>query len=134
MKIRDAFYSLLRVHDIKTIFGNPGSNELPFLSDFPSDFKYILGLQEGGVIAMADGYSMAKNMPSLVNIHAAAGTGNAMGNLTNAQASKSPIIITSGQQARRYISLNALLTNVDSTTLVKPLVKWSSEPSRPKDV
>lgn len=134
MKIRDAFYSLLRVHDIKTIFGNPGSNELPFLSNFPSDFKYILRLQEGGVIAMADGYSMAKNMPSLVNIHAAAGTGNAMGNLTNAQASKSPIIITSGQQARRYISLNALLTNVDSTTLVKPLVKWSSEPSRPKDV
>jgi hypothetical protein len=28
-------YDLLRRHGVTTIFGNPGSNELPFLKDFP---------------------------------------------------------------------------------------------------
>ena len=37
---------------ITTIFGNPGSNELPLLSDFPGDFRYIHALQEGAAIRM----------------------------------------------------------------------------------
>jgi hypothetical protein len=35
MNVRDAFYDILRTHGITTIFGNPGSNELPLLSDPP---------------------------------------------------------------------------------------------------
>ena len=31
-----------------TIFGNPGSTELPLFRDFPDDFRYVLGLQEVG--------------------------------------------------------------------------------------
>jgi thiamine pyrophosphate-dependent acetolactate synthase large subunit-like protein len=30
----------LRTHGITTIFGNPGSNELPLLSDLPDDFRW----------------------------------------------------------------------------------------------
>jgi benzoylformate decarboxylase len=44
-----------------------------------------------------------------------------------------PVIITSGQQARRYTELKAYLTNVDAPKLVEPLVKWSHEPARPQD-
>ena len=42
-----------------TIFGNPGSTELPMSRDFPGDFRYVLGLQESVVVAMADGYAQA---------------------------------------------------------------------------
>ena len=35
MNVRDAFYEILRTHGITTIFGNPGSNELPMLSGMP---------------------------------------------------------------------------------------------------
>src|ERR1700722_16571788 len=133
MNVRDAFYDILRTHGITTIFGNPGSNELPMLSGLPDDFRYILALQEGAAIGMADGYAQATGRPSLVNLHAAAGTGNAMGNLVNTQAGHVPVIITSGQQARRYTELKAYLTNVDAPKLVEPLVKWSHEPSRPQD-
>jgi benzoylformate decarboxylase len=133
MNVRDAFYDILRTHGITTIFGNPGSNELPLLQDFPDDFRYILALQEGAAIGMADGYAQATGKPALVNLHAAAGTGNAMGNLINTQAGHVPVIITSGQQARRYTELNAYLTNVDAPKLVEPLVKWSHEPARPQD-
>ena len=31
MKVRDAFYEILRTHGITIVFGNPGSNELPML-------------------------------------------------------------------------------------------------------
>src|SRR5580693_8838892 len=82
---------------------------------------------------MADGYAQATGRPALVNLHAAAGTGNAMGNLINTQAGHVPVVITSGQQARRYTELKAYLTNVDAPKLVEPLVKWSHEPSRPQD-
>jgi benzoylformate decarboxylase len=85
MNVRDAFYEVLRAHGITTIFGNPGSNELPLLRDFPDDFRYVLALQEGAAIGMADGFAQATGRPALVNLHSAAGTGNAMGNLTNSQ-------------------------------------------------
>src|ERR1700744_893653 len=124
MNVRDAFYDVLRTHGITTIFGNPGSNELPMLTDFPDDFRYILALQEGAAIGIADGDAQATGKQALVNLHAAAGTGNAMGNLTNPQAGHVPVIVTSGQQARRYTELNAMLTSVDAPKLAEPLVKW----------
>jgi hypothetical protein len=113
MNVRDAFYEILRTHGITTIFGNPGSNELPLLRDLPDDFRYVLALQEGAAIGMADGFAQATGGPALVNLHAAAGIGNAMGNLTNTQSGHVPVIVTSGQQARRYAELTAYLTNVD---------------------
>jgi thiamine pyrophosphate-dependent acetolactate synthase large subunit-like protein len=119
MNVRDAFYEVLRSHGITTIFGNPGSNELPLLSDLPDDFRYILALQEGAAIGMADGYAQATGRPALVNLHAAAGTGNAIGNLINTQTGHVPVVITSGQQARRYTELNAYLTNVDAPKLAE---------------
>src|ERR1700739_1540800 len=133
MNVRDAFYETPRVHEITTVFGNPGSNELPLLQNFPDDFRYILALQEGAAIGMADGFAQATGRPALVNLHAAAGTGNAMGNLIHTQAGPVPVAIPSGQQARRYTELTAYLTNVDAPKLVEPLVKWSHEPTRPQD-
>ena len=41
--------------------------------------------------------------PAFVNLHAAAGTGNGMGALTNAWYSHSPLVITAGQQVRSMI-------------------------------
>jgi benzoylformate decarboxylase len=132
--IREAFYEVLRAHGITTIFGNPGSNELPMLKEVPDDFRYVLALQEGVAIAMADGYAQARGVPAVVNVHSASGTGNAMGNLTNTASGHVPVVVTSGQQSRRYTPLNAMLTNVDAPKLVEPLVKWSNEPLRAEDV
>ncbi|WP_313514664.1 thiamine pyrophosphate-binding protein, partial [Pseudomonas sp.] len=96
--VHSATYELLRHHGLTTVFGNPGSNELPFLKNFPEDFRYILALQEAVVLGIADGYAQASGQPALVNLHAAAGTGNAMGALTNALSAHSPLVVTAGQQ------------------------------------
>ncbi|MGW6775696.1 thiamine pyrophosphate-binding protein [Streptomyces sp. NPDC055037] len=96
--VSDAFYGILRHHGVKAVFGNPGSNELPFLTGLPDDIPYYLGLQEGAVIAMADGFAQATGTIGFANLHAAAGTGNAMGCLTNTQASHTPVVVMAGQQ------------------------------------
>ena len=52
--VHDLTYDLLRRNGVTTVFGNPGSNELPFLKDFPADFRYFHGLHEGVAVGMAD--------------------------------------------------------------------------------
>ncbi|MEV4055197.1 benzoylformate decarboxylase [Amycolatopsis sp. NPDC049688] len=119
---------------LTTIFGNPGSNELPFLAELPEHFRYVLGLHEGVVVGMADGYAQATGRPVLVNLHAAAGSGNAMGALTNAVHSRTPLVLTAGQQVRTAIGLEAMLANTEATQLMRPLVAWAGEPSCAADV
>ena len=117
-----------------TVFGNPGSTELPMLEQFPDDFRYVLGLHEGVAVGMADGYAQASGRPALVNLHTAPGVGNAMGAIFNALSNKSPLVVTAGQQARSLMTLQALLTNRDAARMPHPLVKWSYEPPRAEDV
>jgi benzoylformate decarboxylase len=93
-----------------------------------------LGLQEASAIAMADGFAQASRGPALVNLHTAAGVGNAMGNLLTAFQNKTPLIVTAGQQVREMLLLEPYLTNVDPTMLPRPWVKWAYEPVRPRDV
>src|SRR3954453_22768373 len=132
--VREATFELFRRQGMTTIFGNPGSTELPMLGDFPSDFRYILGLQEAVVVGMADGYAQAAGQVTHVNLHTAPGVGNAMGALFNAQANHSPLLVTAGQQVRAQITMEANLTNRDPTYGPQPYVKWSHEPPRAQDV
>src|SRR5207249_9074788 len=94
--VREATFDLFRARGMTTVFGNPGSTELPMLSGFPSDFSYVLGLQEAVVVGMADGYAQASRQPTHVNLHTAPGVGNAMGAIFNAQANKTPLLLTAG--------------------------------------
>src|SRR6478736_6003778 len=132
--VREATFDLFREQGMTTMFGNPGSTELPMLADFPDDFDYVLGLQEAVVVGMADGFAQASGQPTHVNLHTAPGVGNAMGAIFNAQANKSPLLITAGQQVRAMIALQANLTNRDATRVPLPFVKWSYEPPRAEDV
>ena len=134
MNVREASFDLFRKHGMTTIFGNPGSTELPMLAEFPDDFKYVLGLQEAVVVGMADGFAQASGRATHVNLHTAPGVGNAMGAIFNAQANKSPLLVTAGQQVRAQVTMNANLTNRDATRVVHPFVKWSYEPARAEDV
>jgi benzoylformate decarboxylase len=134
LSAREASFDLLRAHGMTSIFGNPGSTELPMLADFPDDFRYVLGLQEAVVVGMADGYAQASGRVAHVNLHTAPGLGNAMGALFTARANKAPLLITAGQQVRAYQTLQANLTNHRATEVPQPYVKWSYEPPRAADV
>ena len=132
--VKDATFGLLRAFGIKKVFGNPGSTELPFLSDWPDDIDYVLGLQEASVIGMADGYAQATRNAGFVNLHSAAGVGNALGNIYNAYRNQTPLVITAGQQARSILPLQAFLYAERPSEFPRPYVKYSVEPARAEDV
>ena len=132
--VREATFEMFRERGMTTIFGNPGSTELPMLAQFPDDFRYVLGLQEIVAVGMADGFAQAGGSVAHVNLHTAPGVGNGMGAIFNAQANHSPLLVTAGQQSRSLMTLQANLTNRDANRMPHPLVKWSYEPPRAEDV
>jgi benzoylformate decarboxylase len=134
MTVRAAVLELLRAFGMTSIFGNPGSTELPLFRGFPKDFRYVLGLQEAVVVGMADGYAQATHNAAFVNLHSAAGVGNAMGNIFTAYRNRTPLVITAGQQARSILPYEPFLFSAQATELPKPYVKWSCEPARAEDV
>src|ERR1700734_1438442 len=134
MTVRDAVIDLMRLFGMPSVFGNPGSTELPMFRDFPADFRYVLGLQESVVVAMADGFAQAGGNAALVNLHSAIGVGHALGSIFTAYKNQTPLVITAGQQARSILPFEPFLYSEQAAQLPKPYVKWSSEPARAADV
>ncbi|MGK2947910.1 MAG: thiamine pyrophosphate-binding protein [Acidimicrobiales bacterium] len=125
---RDVLLDVLRTEGVRHIFGNPGSTELPLIDALAEadDLHYVLGLQEATVVGMADGYAQATGRPAFVNLHTSAGLGNAVGNLTNAQANRTPLVVTAGQQDYRHIVTDPLLSG-PLVELAGGAVKWGHE-------
>lgn len=132
--VQEAFFEVARHLKLTTVFGNPGSTEETFLKNFPADFRYVLALQEANAVAMADAYSQATGEAVLVNLHTAAGMGNALGNIESAWYNRAPLIITAGQQTREMLLMEPYLTNTQPLLIAEPYIKWAYEPSRPEDV
>jgi benzoylformate decarboxylase len=132
--VRDATLAILDQLGMTTIFGNPGSTELPMFRDFPAHFRYILGLQESVVIGMADGYAQATRNAAFVNLHSAAGVGHGLGNLFTAYKNQTPLVVTAGQQARSILPYEPFLFAERATEFPRPYVKWAVEPARAEDV
>src|SRR6059058_6390864 len=108
---RDTLLEVLASEGVRHIFGNPGTTELPLMDALVDrdDFHYVLALQEATAVAMADGYAQASGRPAFVNVHTMAGLGNAMGNLTNAVANRTPLVVTAGNADRRHLVADPLL-------------------------
>jgi benzoylformate decarboxylase len=132
--VREAVIHLLRGLGCTTMFGNPGSTELPLFRDWPEDFRYVLGLQESVVLAMADGYAQATRTCGIINLHSAAGTGHALGNLFTAWKNGAPLVVIAGQQARSMLPMDPFLGAADAPSFPRPYVKYAVEPARAEDV
>jgi len=132
---RQAFVELMIDEGITHLFGNPGTTELPIMQALPDypDLRFILGLQEAVVVAMADGFARASHQLTAANVHVAPGLGNAMGALYNAKFSGSPLILTAGQQEQGHGLLEPLLYD-PLPAIAAPLVKWSVEVTQLQDL
>jgi benzoylformate decarboxylase len=135
MSGKRAFLDLLKQEGVEIVFGNPGTTELPLMDAFAveNDIRYVLGLQEAALMAMADGYAQASGKLTVLNLHVAPGLGNAMGMLYDAQMAGSPILVTAGQQDTEYLVTEPILS-ADLPTLAKPFVKWAAQVDRLPDL
>jgi thiamine pyrophosphate-dependent acetolactate synthase large subunit-like protein len=131
--VREAALEVLRRLGLTTIFANPGSTEVPFLAELPSDLRFVLGLHEGTVVGMATGWAIARGEPSLALLHTTAGLGNAVGALATARVNRAPLVVLVGQQDRRHLSFEPFLAGkLDGLAGRYPV--WSDQPARPADV
>ncbi|MCP5149735.1 MAG: thiamine pyrophosphate-binding protein [Chromatiales bacterium] len=132
---RSAFLSILEDEGVTHLFGNPGTTELPIMDALGThpDLTYVLGLSEGVVVAMADGYGRASGRLAACNVHVAPGLGNAMGSLYNAKWFGSPVLITAGQQEQGHGLTEPLLYD-PLVPIAQPMVKWAVEVNRLADL
>jgi benzoylformate decarboxylase len=130
-----AFLELLRQEGVEVIFGNPGTTELPLMDALAVETapRYVLGLQEGAVMAMAGGYAQASGKLAAVNIHVAPGLGNAMGMLYDAQKAGAPLLVTAGQHDQSFAVTEPILW-AELPEIARPFVKWAVEVRRLADL
>jgi benzoylformate decarboxylase len=131
--VRDAALDVLRGRGLTTIFANPGSTEVAFLTDLPDDFEFVLALHEASVVGIATGWATAREQPAFVNLHTTAGLGNAVGALATARANRVPLVVLVGQQDRRHLAYRPFLTG-DLDGLAGRYPVWTGQPARAQDV
>ena len=131
----EAFLEILRDEGVTRVFGNPGTSELPFTDALATapDIEYVLGLHEGSVVAMADGYARATGRPAFVSLHIAAGLANGLIGLLNASRSRTPLVVTAGQQDRRHLAADPMLSG-DLVGLAKAAVKHTFDVQHAHDL
>ena len=83
--VRDAAIDVLRERRLTTLFANPGSTEVPFLTDLPSDLDFVLALHEASVVGIATGWAIAREEPALAILHTTPGFGNAVSAIDRAR-------------------------------------------------
>jgi len=134
MKGREALVKNLQIEGVEYIFGNPGTTESPIIDQLTkssnSGIEYILVLQEGVAIGIADAYSRLSNKPTFLNLHIETGLGNAVSLLHDVFETGTSMVLSAANKDIRELTHG--MTNL--TEVVKPFTKWSVEASMPEQI
>ena len=117
---------------VEYLFTNPGSYEVGFFDAFTGTpgMQLIMGLHEGIVVSMADGYHRVSGKPGFVNVHVIAGTAQMAGQLYNASRDGSALLITAGLNDNEFWNDDVLLAprpGFDQKELTRQFTKISWE-------
>jgi len=110
---------------IEVCFANPGTSEMHFVAALGAlpRIRPVLGLFEGAVSGMADGYARVTGKPALTLYHLGTGFTNAAANLHNARRAKSPIVNVVGDHATTHKRWDSPLKS-DIEALARPMSDW----------
>ncbi|RLV47693.1 thiamine pyrophosphate-binding protein [Nocardioides mangrovicus] len=135
MRLSEVVVEVLRDEGVDRVFGNPGTTELPLVDSLvgADALPYTLGVHEGPLVAMADGYARATRRTSFVNLHVAAGTANGLIGMLNAMRSRIPLVVVAGQQDSRHLVQEPMLAG-DLVGLAAAACKHAEEARRAQDV
>lgn len=98
------FFDVLRSMDVRTVFSNPGSTEIPLMSRWPSDIEFVLCLHEASAVGAAAGWALGSGRVGVAIVHTTAGYGNAIGAVATARTNRIPLVLVVGQQDRRHLA------------------------------
>jgi acetolactate synthase-1/2/3 large subunit len=130
--------SLLRTlvgSGVDVCFGNPGTSEMHFVAalDRVEGMRVVLGLFEGAVTGMADGYGRMAEKPAATLLHLGPGLANGLANLHNARRARTPIVNIVGDHATYHAQYDAPLAS-DVHGFARPVSAWVHSSSSAKTV
>jgi len=82
------------------MFGNPGTSEAPMMAvmdQYPS-IEYVLVLQEGVAVGLAEGYARSTGKVPLVSLHIDNGMSNELSLMIDQLYSGTPMVMTAGNK------------------------------------
>ena len=120
--------SLLRTlvaSGVEVCFANPGTSEMHFVAalDRVEGMRAVLGLFEGAVTGMADGYGRMAEKPAATLLHLGPGLANGLANLHNARRAATPIVNIVGDHATYHAQYDAPLAS-DVLGFARPVSGW----------
>lgn len=129
----------LKAAGVEYIFTNPGSYEVGFFDAFTDTpgMQLIMGLHEGIVISMADGYHKVTGKPAFVNVHVIAGTAQMSGQLYNSHCDGSALVVTAGLLDNEIFSDDVLLAprpGFNQKDINRQFTKMCWEVKRPESI
>jgi acetolactate synthase-1/2/3 large subunit len=116
---------------VEVCFSNPGTSEMHFVAalDRVDGMRAVLGLFEGAVTGMADGYARMAEKPACTLLHLGPGLANGLANLHNARRAATPIVNIVGDHATYHAQYDAPLAS-DIAGFARPVSAWvHSSPS-----
>src|ERR1700758_564187 len=110
---------------VEVCFGNPGTSEMHFVAalDRVEGMRVVLGLFEGAVTGMADGYGRMAEKPAATLLHLGPGLANGLANLHNARRARTPIVNIVGDHATYHAQYDAPLAS-DVHGFARPVSAW----------
>ncbi|MCG2840542.1 acetolactate synthase large subunit [Sandaracinobacter sp. RS1-74] len=110
---------------VDTCFANPGTSEMHFVValDRVPEMRPVLGLFEGAVTGMADGYGRMAGKPAVTLLHLGSGLGNGIANLHNAKRANTPMVNIVGDHASYHLQWDTPLVS-DIVGLARPVSAW----------
>ena len=114
---------------VDTVFGLPGSTEAALLEALRQrpGLRYVLGLHEGPVVSMADGYARVTGRPGVACLHTTVGTLNGASQLYNAYRDGSPVVVIAGHKDRTVLSEDGFCAHPHLPEAVRPFTKWAHQ-------
>ncbi len=116
---------MFRAEGVEFMFGNPGTSEAPMIDIMReyTDIRYILALQEGSAVGMADGYWRATGKTPLVSLHIDNGMANGLSLMIDQKNTYAPMVLTVGNKDIRKMAAG----RADLADMARPFAKWSTE-------
>jgi len=110
---------------VDTCFTNPGTSEMHFVAalDRIPGVRCVLGLFEGVVTGMADGYARMSGRPAATLLHCGPGLANAASNIHNARRAGTPMVNVVGDHATYHVRYDAPL-GADVEGIARPFSHW----------
>jgi thiamine pyrophosphate-dependent acetolactate synthase large subunit-like protein len=119
------FVQQLKAAGVQHIFFNPSTGDYPIfdaLVDEPG-IQLIKGIQEGAVVAMADGYARVSGKPGMV-IVANVGLPNAMTQMVNSWKDQIPLVVAVASVEQATLGGDLFQEPDHCEVMTQPITKW----------